>query len=216
MVAGLFFAFIAVVSFIITIIYLLIKAVTKQPVNGTTLFCFWLPLIAFSVLCFVGLSLSSMGRQPTCLVVSPSDVYSTYRIDRRLYPGKNANWQYDHYIFEITPDDKFHLTEIDDKGISHGHIGKVTWSDTNTRRALWSAKLDKEHHLKVDSPILYRSASAFYYVIPSKKYGNMFFRRTGDLPTDNDNKTYPIYEVGFSLASIAAIWFFRYRRVEKS
>lgn len=162
------------------------------------------------LLLFSGLAFSLMGAVSTVIEflpkyrrVSPGDVYGTYRIDRNFYPGQNADWQYEHYRFKITSENKFVLTEIDDNGVAHQYQGKVTWKDTKTRRALWSAKLSKPHHLQINAPTLYRSYFYFYYVIPSKRYGNMFFRRESD---------YPIYEFGFSVVAIPTVWVLRYRK----
>ena len=44
--------------------------------------------------------------------VYQNDIYGSYVIDRTKYSGKEANWQYDHYRFEITRQDSFlfHVT----------------------------------------------------------------------------------------------------------
>lgn len=165
--------------------------------------CLALPIyigLVFSLIVVVSIILDST---PKYRRVSPSDVYGTYRIDRKFYPGKNADWQYKNIDFTITGNDRLVLMEFDDKGIMNQYTGKLTWSDTETRRALWSAKLAKKHHLRLESPILYRSYFHFYYVIRSDKYGNMFFRRESD---------YPIYEFGFTLLAIPATWYFRYHK----
>lgn len=164
--------------------------------------------ISLLALSFLGIfllhGLYSIGdSMPHRRRVSPYDVYGTYRIDRKFFSGKNADWQYEHYKFTITPDNKFLLTEIDDAGVSHQYAGKVSWFGTHTRRALWSAKLNEKHHLRVDSPTLIRSYFTFYYVIYSEKYGNMYFRREID---------YPIYEAALSVIAIGGIWHFRYRK----
>ena len=41
--------------------------------------------------------------------LTKKQIIGGYRIDKNFYPGKNANWQYDHYRFTITQSDSIYL-----------------------------------------------------------------------------------------------------------
>lgn len=40
------------------------------------------------------------------MILTQEDIYGTYIIDKEQFPGDQADWQYDHFKFEITPDNK--------------------------------------------------------------------------------------------------------------
>ena len=46
-------------------------------------------------------------------ILKKEDYYREYIINRDYFPGKQANWQYDHYRFEIKENDSifFYLTD---------------------------------------------------------------------------------------------------------
>lgn len=164
-------AWILVLAYFSLSIYVLVRSMnTPQYRLGCVFLC--LPIL-FIILANI------TGRWPVLRKLSPKDIYGVYRIDRGFYPGPNADWQYEHYQFEIKVN-TLTLTEIDDDGARHQYPWELVWSDVNTRRALWSAKKAKKHHLHFESPQLFRSYGSFYYVIRSDKFGNMFFRKEGD------------------------------------
>jgi len=39
--------------------------------------------------------------------ITKDRIVGVYEIDTNFYPGKNANWQKEHFFFEITEDDTF-------------------------------------------------------------------------------------------------------------
>lgn len=102
------------------------------------------------------------------------DTYGIYRIDTNFYPGTNARWQYNRYRIEITPTDSIHLIAYDMYGrLQSNHSYRITYSATYS--GLWTAP-DAKHHMLWHNPSLYRTHNGFYYVLKSKRYGNMFFR----------------------------------------
>ena len=98
-----------------------------------------------------------------------------YRIDKNFYPGTNADWQYDHFRFTITPTDSiyFFVTNKDNK--VKVFKDKIKYSDGPP--VLWTIKGDSTYHVIRHPPTLYRGRNKFYYVFRSDKYGNMFFRK---------------------------------------
>ena len=110
--------------------------------------------------------------------VDKEDIYGSYIIDRTRFPGKNAEWQYQHYRFEITEPDgfAFHCTNYDK--VVKTYIGKVEFTTDNRPHI----KLQMQYpdgdtcHVLRTNPTLYREPFSFYYVFESPKYGNMFFK----------------------------------------
>ena len=103
------------------------------------------------------------------------DTYGTYRIDTNFYPGTNAHWQYNRYRIEITSADSIKLIAYDVYGrFQSKYSYRITYSTSYC--GLWNAP-DAQHHMLWHNPSLYRTHNGFYYVLKSKRYGNMFFRK---------------------------------------
>ena len=98
------------------------------------------------------------------------EIVGEYKIDTDFYPGKNANWQYDNYSFEITNNDQFILKHSNGSELAFD----ITWSSGPP--FLWTIKNPK-HQIINRQVTLYRSHYKFYYVFNSSKWGNMFFRK---------------------------------------
>lgn len=106
-----------------------------------------------------------------------SDIYGEYIIDREIYPGHQADWQYDHFRFEILPNDSIHFYETDGERIIKSHNGMVSFLPNYIRPRLGIEIDTPRHHIIEDRPTLYRKPHSFYYVFHSPKFGNVFFRK---------------------------------------
>ena len=137
----------------------------------------WLKILAgiwiFIVLLFVNASLTSKFHKP--FIVTKELTVGTYRIDKSFYPGKNADWQYDHFRFKISPNDSLYFYVINNDTAINVFKGKLSYS-TGTQ-ATWIIQTDTTHHVIKYPPTLYRERHNFYHVFRSDKYGNMFFRK---------------------------------------
>lgn len=112
--------------------------------------------------------------------VDKEDIYGTYVIDRDYFPGKNADWQYNHYRFEITKSDSIKFTVIDGNNITDTYVSKIEFTSDNRPhiRIVNDYRLEKETHpILRENPTLYRKPFSFYYVFNSPVYGNMFFTK---------------------------------------
>ncbi|WP_224997033.1 hypothetical protein [Cesiribacter sp. SM1] len=119
-------------------------------------------------------TISDYYRRPIRL--TKNDIVGTYRIDTSFYPGENARWQYEHVKFQITEDDEFILTVMQDDNNYKELHGQVVWSSGPPD--LWTVKMDDTtHHIVESGPTLYRGHDRFYYVFESSKWNNMFFRK---------------------------------------
>lgn len=98
-----------------------------------------------------------------------------YHIDRNFYPGLNAEWQYNHFRFEITRNDDFLFYEKLKDGSVKRTEGRVEYY----RRSppfLFRIEGIPEHPLVDFYPSHYRGNLKFYFVFESK-FGNMFWRK---------------------------------------
>ena len=119
---------------------------------------------------------SNYGR----ITFSKEHVIGSYQIDTNFYPGKNADWQNEHFRFEITADDKFVLYERLKDGSERQYVNDVKWNYGPPYH--WSLNIVNGHHVIDPQPLLIRSLNnrRFYYVFKSEKFGNMFFRKVKD------------------------------------
>lgn len=95
-----------------------------------------------------------------------------------MFKGKNADWQYEYFDFEITSNDEFIFFEYFDSGkIKSVHKGKVNYIEGYASPHLKITNLNPEHQIVDKEPLLVRGNWSFYYVFKSKIFGNMFFKK---------------------------------------
>ena len=111
--------------------------------------------------------------------VNKSKIIGRYEVDTTFYPGVNANWQQQHYRFEVRPHSQFAFFERLADGSEKMYLGNITWANEKTEK--WSISMDIDHHVVPLHPVLYRERFGFYYVFKTKKYGNMFFRKVSGI-----------------------------------
>ena len=101
--------FIVFVLLPLTGILLLIWLFSKKKIFGKTLGFIWLGIIGLVILT---LALQTLTAKK---VLKKKDYYGQYIVDRDFFPGKQANWQYENFRFEIKQDNKlyFYVTEKD-------------------------------------------------------------------------------------------------------
>ena len=105
------------------------------------------------------------------------DYYGSYVVDRSYFPGKQANWQYDHYRFEIKENDSVYFYCTDEQKIKKIYRGRITTvKPTNSERLIFKMNTPV-HHIVKENPTTYRGTWDFYLVLHSDKFGNMFFKK---------------------------------------
>jgi Mn2+/Fe2+ NRAMP family transporter len=90
----IFFSFISIIIFILEIIFK--KRIFRQLNKALWILFLLTPFI---------LALASIFTNKK--TVEKEDLYGNYIIDRDKCSGKQADWQYNHYRFKITEDNKF-------------------------------------------------------------------------------------------------------------
>lgn len=157
-------------ALIVISIGLLIYFFVTKSKGAIKIFC---GLWAVVILLFIVATITAKFNQPIRL--TREQIIGNYRIDKKFYPGKNADWQYEHYRFSITPTDSlyFYLTQ---RGKDLKVIrSKIKYSSEPPY--LWAVVNDASNCKVKLTPTLFRGHNRFYYVFHSDVYGNMFFRK---------------------------------------
>lgn len=108
--------------------------------------------------------------------LNKDDICGEYVIDRSQFSGKQADWQYNHFRFKITEDDRIYFYETEGKQVVRTYQGKIEIID-NVECDRFKIIMDNPHHIIADNPTFYRSNWDFYLVYNSSKFGNVFFKK---------------------------------------
>jgi hypothetical protein len=109
--------------------------------------------------------------------VTVGKIYGNYIIDRSKYTGKQADWQYNHYRFKITEDNKIFFYITEKENIIKTIEGKVEFTEYGYSPHLKIELEEPKFHILKENPTLYREIWSFYYVFESDKYKNVFFTK---------------------------------------
>ncbi|WP_295771781.1 hypothetical protein [uncultured Mucilaginibacter sp.] len=166
---NLAFVFLVIPS---TIILLIIAFIGKSKFYLKAVGVMWAVLLSIMVLASVIKWMTSIKQ------LDKSDYFGSYIVDRSYFAGKQADWQYDHFRFEIKNNDSIYFYKTDGESITKVYKGSIT-----TVRPYGSDRLVVHmdtpiHHIMHDSyPTIYRSAWSFKVVFHSPLYNNVFFKK---------------------------------------
>ncbi len=135
----------------------------------------WVGLIGLGVVLFViGQIRRTFTEKP---LLTRADYYGSYLVDRTKFPGRQADWQYNHFRFTITADDKvaFHVTEQD--SVIETYQGEISTVRPYSSERLVMQMEQPTHHILTTNPTVYRRPGGFYLVFYSPKFGNVFFTK---------------------------------------
>jgi hypothetical protein len=153
-------------------ILLLLWLITRKSIFGKIAGALWLGLISLIGL-FCILSVFTSKKE-----IDKDDIYGEYIIDRNKCAGKQADWQYNHYRFEIREDNKIFFYITENERIIKTIEGTVEIKEYYTPSPRLKINFDDPRfHVVQDNPTLYREIWSFYYVFYSDKFDNMFFTK---------------------------------------
>ncbi len=111
-------------------------------------------------------------------VLDKEDFYGAYVVDRDYFSGDQADWQYNHFRFEIREDDTFYFYETDGEKILKTYSGQIaTTGKTYVSERLKIYMESPGHHVLHSNPTVYREPWNFFLVFKSTKFHNMYFRK---------------------------------------
>lgn len=93
----------------LTLLLGILWANSNKPVFGSAIGVLWSGIIVLAILTSI---LQALHKK---IVLQKEDYYGEYVVKRDLFAGTQADWQYNHFRFEITTQDSifFHVTEQD-------------------------------------------------------------------------------------------------------
>ncbi len=111
--------------------------------------------------------------------VDRSDVIGTYKVDKNMFTGPQANWQHDHFTMTITDEDTLILRSLDINGAWHEYMRPIV-PVQGAHSYLWRFSTEGDstmHHILINTPTLHRQQWSFYYSFQSPRFGTVFFRK---------------------------------------
>jgi len=121
----------------------------------------------------------------TPITLEQKDIYGEYVIDRTRFPSYQADWQFNHFRFEITNQDSIYFCVTEGNKILQTYKGTIAFPPAYKKPSLVINIDEPRHHLIEDYPTLYREVRNFYYVFNLPKFGNVFFTKGAWETIDN-------------------------------
>ncbi|MBF9142581.1 hypothetical protein [Hymenobacter properus] len=155
----------------LTLLLLVIWALTRKAFFGKALGVIWLSALALGVCSTIARPLSEKK------VLTQEDYYGEYVIDRSYFPGKQANWQYSNFHFIINLDNSIRFYSTPKDGPATVYEGHISTSDPYGSARLIIHMPAPTHHVLTTDPTVYRGIRSFFLVFNSPKFGNMYFKK---------------------------------------
>jgi predicted choloylglycine hydrolase len=105
------------------------------------------------------------------------DYYGQYVVNRNFFKGRQADWQYNTFRFEIRNNDSIYFFVTDREDILETYRGSVTTTKSCRSERLIINMEQPTHHILSGNPTTYRSTWSFYLVFHSPKFNNVFFKK---------------------------------------
>ena len=121
--------------------------------------------------------MSIIGTLSKKKVLEKSDFYGEYTIDRNYFSGKQADWQYNNFRFEIKVNDSIYFYVTDEERINETYKGTISTLVPYKSARLVIEMEKTTHHILTSNPTIYREAWDFFMVFKSPRFHNMYFRK---------------------------------------
>lgn len=154
-----------------TVVSVIIWLLTKRGLLLIASALGWVGILAIALLSTVVQALTSK------IVLNKNDYYGSYVVNRDYFPGKQADWQYNNFRFEIKSNDSIFFHVTDGEKITKTYRGAVDMTAPYHSKRLNIVMVAPTHHIVIDNPTTYRGIWSFYLVFTSPKFGNLFFKK---------------------------------------
>ncbi|MDI9859977.1 hypothetical protein [Flectobacillus roseus] len=145
--------------------------VTRKHHWGKIIGFLWLGLLAM-VLLISGLNWI-LGKPN----LEKDDYCGQYIVDRSYFSGKQADWQYNHFRFEIKDNDSIYFYVTEKEKIIQTYIGKIRVTENYVSEHLLINMSQPTHHILSSNPTTYRHSWDFHLVFYSPKFNNLYFKK---------------------------------------
>jgi hypothetical protein len=167
----------ALAAFFLSALLLIFGFVTKDAGYAKLLGKMWIGIFGLIFLATIVHSITSKKE------LRREDYYGQYIINRTYFKGKQTDWQYNTYRFEIKENDTLYFYVTDKNKILQTLKGRISTTTPNESVRL-IVNMIQPYHVLNTNPTIYRSAWSFYFVFKSTKYNNMFFTKGKWKPLD--------------------------------
>ena len=165
---NLFFAFVLIP---LTLILLSIWLITKTKFIGKTLGAIWIGILCLVIVASLIQWLTSKTE------LKKNDFYGEYIINRNYFSGKQADWQYENFRFEIKNNDSIYFYITDKENVIKTYKGVISTIKPYNSERLRIHMQQPTHHILSKNPTIYRSSWSFYLVFNSQKFNNVYFKK---------------------------------------
>ena len=117
-------------------------------------------------------------------LLDKKDYYGEYIINRDYFSGKQADWQYNNFRFEIKENDSIYFYITNKEKILKTYRGTITTTKPYNSERLIINMAQPTHHIMLSNPTIYRSSWSFYLVFYSPKFNNVYFKKGQWKPLD--------------------------------
>ncbi len=162
----------------LTILLLILWLITRKKIIVKILRYFWFGLI---VIFCIGIIIKLLTDKKQ---LDKEDYYGEYIINRDYFPGRQTDWQYNNFRFEIKENDSIYFYIIDKEKILKTFRGKIKTTKSYSSERLILNMEQPTHHIIISNPTTYRSAWHFYLVFHSSKFYNVYFKKGKWKPID--------------------------------
>jgi len=152
-------------------VLLIVWVISKRKIFGQTIAVIIVGITAMIILFSIAQLLTSKK------VLDKDDYYGSYVIDKRYFPGKQANWQYDTFRFVIKDNDSIYFCVTNKEKIIQTFKGKISTVNPINSERLVLHMHQPTHHILTTNPTIYRSVWGFELVFNSPKFSNMYFKK---------------------------------------
>ncbi len=169
MITYAFFFFLVIVP--INILLILIWLLTRNAILGKSILYFWIFIFGIA---FFEDEIRTIYRIKK---LQRDDFIGEFVIDRKYFAGKQANWQYDNFRFEIKENDSIYFYVTNKEYVIKTYKGKVEYTNPYGSNRLKIIMNQPTHHILNSNPTIFRSRWSYFMVFNSPKFGNMFFEK---------------------------------------
>ncbi len=148
-----------------------IWGISRKKIFGKALGCIWMFVF---VLGFSSVMLRGLFDKKN---LNKNDYHGTYIINRSYFAGKQADWQYDHFRFEIKNNDSIYFYSTNGAKILKTYKGKISTTDNYVSARLILHMDSNTHHIMLQNPTIIRSAWSFILIFHSPKFNNVYFKK---------------------------------------
>lgn len=162
----------------LTGILLLIWLLTRNKVFGKILGLIWLGILGLVLTAAIVRCLTAKTE------LKKKDYYGWYIVNRDYFPGRQADWQYENFRFEIKENDSFYFYVTDKEKILKTYRGTITTTIPYSSERLIIHMEQPTHHILASNPTTFRSAWRFNLVFYSPEFNNVYFKKGRWKPLD--------------------------------